>query len=221
MKVWLACWQSSRARVSACLPWLRIPRKRQRARPRRLCASPATVRQQRQSANGRASPARASATSPSNCTCFATASATDPVMSPLAAGLSDEDIARPRRVLRGADSHRARGGSVVLAGGRKTLSRRQHCARDSRVHRLPWPGRPGQCARGLPGPARTAVAQYTQKQLHDYASGARTGENAEDHADHRPAHERRRDARRLVLHPGHALRRQLIAATRGRSPPCH
>ena len=102
----------------------------------------------------------------------------DPVMSPMAAGLSDQDIADISAHFAAqtptgleADPSYWKAGEKLYRGGDLARSIPACIACHGPVGR-------GNSAAGYPA-LRAQHAQYTQKQLHDYAAGGRTGGNAE------------------------------------------
>jgi cytochrome c553 len=103
---------------------------------------------------------------------------TNPVMSPMAAGLSDEDIADISAHFAAqaptgleADPSYWKSGEKLYRGGDVQRSIPACIACHGPVGR-------GNSPAGYPA-LRAQHAQYTQKQLHDYAAGARTGATAE------------------------------------------
>ena len=102
----------------------------------------------------------------------------NPVMSPMAAGLSDQDIAdiaahyaAQTPVGLEADPSYWKAGEKLYRGGDAERSIPACIACHGPVGR-------GNTPASYPA-LRAQYAQYTQKQLHDYAAGARTGANAE------------------------------------------
>jgi cytochrome c553 len=103
---------------------------------------------------------------------------TDPVMAPMAAGLSDQDIADISAHFAAqtptgleADPSYWKAGEDLYRGGDLARSIPACIACHGPVGR-------GNSPAGYPA-LRAQHAQYTQKQLHDYAAGTRPGRNAE------------------------------------------
>ena len=68
----------------------------------------------------------------------------NPVMMPNAASLSPDDMADLGAYFDSLVNTGSGSGSLLLAGGRKTVSRRRQSPRHSRMHGLPRPDRPRQ-----------------------------------------------------------------------------
>ena len=130
---------------------------RRRHQGRRVLLLPRPERQQHQSRVADAWPARARSTSPSSCGCSSSGARDNPVMKPLAATLSDQDIsdlavyyeAQTPAGLEADPSYWKAGQALYLHG--------DPARERSRVHRLPRPGGPRQPRGRLPGAARAAV----------------------------------------------------------------
>ena len=206
------------------------PRRRASASPAMASTATAPI------PSGRRLPGRTPCTSPSSCVCSAPNVRTNPLMQPIAATLSDEDIndlavyysTQTPTGLEADPSYWKAGEQLYRVGDRaRNIPACVACH---------GPAGAGNPAAGYPA-LRAQHAVYTVKQLNEYASGTRyqptqdataKSRNGHDHGHDRAAPHARGHSQSRLLHPGHALNTEFLhvptarfdrASRRSASPP--